>query len=154
MYPMTAYKSRPPSDQPRDVEAWALAEAAQRLIRSSQEPQDVIQLQAALRLNQRLWTIFQASVTEDDCPLPTELRQNILSLSLVVDRETTARLIDQDANRLSLLIEINRSVSGGLSQRTESDPTAQPASAPAERQPSSDTGPQSGPAGSAFRVSA
>ena len=115
MYPSTVYQSRPTSDDPRETEAWALTEAARRLVQASRQPEDVAALQTALRLNQRLWTIFQVSVADDACPLPADLRSNILRLSLVVDRETVARLADQDTSKLDLLVEINRSVAGGLS---------------------------------------
>ncbi|WP_029007956.1 flagellar biosynthesis regulator FlaF [Azospirillum halopraeferens] len=119
MKPTPKYTSRPTSDDPRDVEAWALAEAARRLIDAGRAPSNGEALQAALQLNQRLWTIFQASISEDDCPLPQDLRTNIAALSLMVDRETMARLADLDATKLDRLIEINRSVSSGLSQKVE-----------------------------------
>ena len=125
MHPSTAYQSRPTSDDPRETEAWALTEAARRLIQASRQPGDVATLQSALRLNQRLWTIFQVSMTDDACELSADLRSNILRLSLVVDRETVARLADQDAGKLGMLIEINRSVAGGLSSpRAATDASA------------------------------
>ncbi|MGQ9370828.1 flagellar biosynthesis regulator FlaF [Azospirillum sp. A39] len=122
MKPTPKYASRPASDDPRDVEAWALAEAARRLIDASRQPDDSESLQAALQLNQRLWTIFQAAISEDDCQLPHDLRTNIAALSLMVDRETMARLADLDGGKLDRLIEINRSVASGLSQRVEGAP--------------------------------
>ena len=129
MYPSTAYQSRPTSEDPRETEAWALTEAARRLVQASRQPVDVAMLQNALRLNQRLWTIFQVSVADDACPLPADVRSNILRLSLVVDRETVARLADQDVSKLDLLVEINRSVAGGLSgpSATAEAPTARAA---------------------------
>ncbi|NYZ16368.1 hypothetical protein HL658_27825 [Azospirillum sp. RWY-5-1] len=126
MKPTPKYASRPTSDDPRDVEAWALAEAARRLIDASRDPGNPDALQAALQLNQRLWTIFQASITEDDCVLPPELRTNIAALSLLVDRETMARLADLDATKLDTLISINRNVSGGLGVKLDGAPTAAP----------------------------
>ena len=132
-----AAASRPPSDDPRDVEAWALAEASRRLIDASRNPDDVEGLRAALQLNQRLWTIFQAAITEDDCPMPSDLRTNVAALSLMVDRETVARLIDLDVTKLELLININRNVAGGLSQKIEGAPVAppQPSQAPTSLAP-------------------
>lgn len=121
------YVNRPISDNPRDTEAWALTEAARRLANAARQPDDLAALQAALSINQRLWTIFQAAVTEADCPLPPQLRQNVLTLSMIVDRETTARMFDGDAGKLDLLININRQVAGGLSA---SPAPAQPKTAP------------------------
>lgn len=113
----TGYLNRPVSDDPRDTEAWALTEAARRLIDAARSPNNTAALQSALQINQRLWTIFQASVTEADCPLPRDLRENIAALSLMVDRLTMARLADLDVAQLDPLIQINRSVAAGLSQR-------------------------------------
>lgn len=121
-----AAASRPTSDDPRDVEAWALAEASRRLIDASRNPDDVETLRAALQLNQRLWTIFQAAITEDDCPMPADMRTNVAALSLMVDRETVARLVDLDVAKLDVLININRNVAGGLSVKLEGAPKAIP----------------------------
>lgn len=121
-----AAASRPPSDDPRDVEAWALAEASRRLIDAARDPDDVEGLRGALQLNQRLWTIFQAAITEEDCPMPPDLRTNVAALSLLVDRETVARLIDLDVTKLETLININRNVAGGLSVKLEGAPKAIP----------------------------
>ncbi len=118
MKPTPTYANKPTSDNPRDVEAWALAEAARRMINAG-HARDVEALQAALQLNQRLWTIFQAAVTEEDCGHPPEVRTNIAALSLLVDRETTARLIDLDFDKLETLVSVNRSVASGLTAQGE-----------------------------------
>lgn len=114
MKPTPMYSTRPTTDDPREVEAWALGEAARRLIDAARDPGNTDALRAALQLNQRLWTIFQAAMTEDDCPLPYALRTNIAALSLLVDRETMARMADLDGTKLDVLININRNVAGGL----------------------------------------
>lgn len=114
MKPTPMYSTRPTTDDPREVEAWALGEAARRLIDAARDPNNTDALRAALQLNQRLWTIFQAAITEDDCPLPYALRTNIAALSLLVDRETMARMADLDGTKLDQLININRNVAGGL----------------------------------------
>ncbi len=134
MKPTPTYANKPTSDNPRDVEAWALAEAARRLIDASRNPDNVEALRAALQLNQRLWTIFQAAMTEDDCGHPAEVRTNIAALSLLVDRETVARLIDLDVTKLGTLVEINRSVASGLSARLDAPqaPAQAPTQAPAQ----------------------
>jgi flagellar biosynthesis regulator FlaF len=131
MKPTPKYSTRPTSDDPRDVEAWALGEAARRLADASREPDNLDALRAALQLNQRLWTIFQAAMTEDDCPLPKDLRTNIAALSLLVDRETMARLVDLDATKLELLININRNIAGGLMDGRAAQARNEAAAAPA-----------------------
>lgn len=129
------YATRPVSDEPRDTESWALTEAARRLIDASRNPSNREALQNALILNQKLWTIFQISISEDDCPLPKALRENLAALSLLVDRETTARLADLNTTKLDTLIQVNRAVATGLAQRT--GPVA-PASGPEAPKPAGD----------------
>lgn len=124
MKPATGYSNRPTSDDPRDVEAWGLTEAARRLIHARQVPDNTEQLRQALSLNQRLWTIFQTSMVDPECPLPKDIRDNVLALSIIVDRQTFDRLIDLDVNKLDRLIDINRAVATGLSQRPAAPTTA------------------------------
>lgn len=138
MKPATGYNNRPTSDDPRDVEAWGLTEAARRLIHARQAPENPDLLRQALSLNQRLWTIFQTSMVDPECPLPKDIRDNVLALSIIVDRQTFDRLIDLDVNKLDRLIDINRAVATGLSQRptaSAASPAAASASAPPQTAP-------------------
>jgi flagellar protein FlaF len=82
---------------------------------------------AALRLNWRLWTIIQADVSAEDSPLPEEIRQNILSLSVFIDRQTVKALADPDASKLRVLIDINRNIAAGLMANVENAESAEPA---------------------------
>lgn len=118
MKPTPTYANKPTSDNPRDVEAWALAEAARRMIAAG-HAKDEKAFREALQLNQRLWTIFQAAITEEDCGHPPEVRTNIAALSLLVDRETTNRLIDLDFGKIDTLVNINRNVASGLTAQGE-----------------------------------
>lgn len=133
MKPATGYTNRPVSEDPRDVEAWGLTEAARRLIHARQSPDNPELLRQALSLNQRLWTIFQTSMVDPECPLPRDVRDNILTLSIIVDRQTFDRLIDLDTTKLDRLIDINRAVATGLSQRPAAgeSPVAPPTQAAA-----------------------
>lgn len=111
------YTTRPDSHDPREVEAWALTEAARRIVAATRDAANQAGLRDALLLNQRLWTIFQVSMAEADCPLPDDLRRNIFSLSVIVDRQTTARLVDLDIAKMDILLDINRQVAAGLRER-------------------------------------
>lgn len=112
------YVNRPTSNDAREVESWALTEAARRLVDASRSPENRSALQNALLLNQKLWTIFQGAISEDNCPLPRELRQNLAALSILVDRQTTARLVDLNGEKLGTLVEINRAVASGLAMKS------------------------------------
>src|SRR3546814_10081645 len=52
---------------------------------------------AALRLNWRLWTIIQADVSAPENPLPSDIKQNILSLSVFIDKHTVGALAEPEA---------------------------------------------------------
>lgn len=153
MKPATGYSNRPTSDDPRDVEAWGLTEAARRLIHARQSPDNSDLLRQALSLNQRLWTIFQTSMVDPECPLPKDIRDNVLALSIIVDRQTFDRLIDLDVNKLDRLIDINRAVATGLSQRPAAGTVAGAPAAPATMAAPAPKPPQAPPPGTAGKLS-
>ncbi len=123
------YTSRPSGDDPRSTEAWALGEASRRLALAA-KMNDVEALREALRLNARLWSIFQAALSEPDCPLPQDVRENVLTLSLMVDRHILARLGDLDGTKIQPILDINRAIAEGLAAKS-----AQPAAAAATAAP-------------------
>jgi flagellar protein FlaF len=71
-------------------------------------------LSAALRRNQVLWSIFQAELTDPDNPLPKELKENILSLSLFIDKRTLEIMAFPSPEKLSAIININLNLAAGL----------------------------------------
>ena len=124
------YVSRPSGDDPRSTEAWALGEASRRLALAAKMNDKGEALREALRLNQRLWSIFQAALSEPDCPLPQDVRDNVLALSVMVDRHSMARLVDLDGSKIGPILDINRAVAEGLSAKSP-----QPAAAAAATRP-------------------
>ena len=120
-------KYRQPAQQggsPRETEGRALMEAARRLAIAKDNPGDEAALVDTVRLNWRLWTIFQSEVTELDIDLPEELRSNMLTLCNYVDKRTVEILSDPNPILLDVLININRNIAAGL--LADSD-TAKPA---------------------------
>lgn len=112
----TGYASQPKDMDPRSTEAWALAEASRRLMAAARITDDNGEaLRAALILNQRLWSIFQASLIDPSCALPKDIRDNVLALSVMVDRNVMQRLADLDGSKIQPIIDINRSIAEGLS---------------------------------------
>jgi flagellar biosynthesis activator protein FlaF len=143
-----AYVSRPNGDDPRSTEAWALGEASRRLALAAKMDDKGEALREALRLNQRLWSIFQAALSEPDCPLPKDVRDNVLALSVMIDRHTMARLGDLDASKVGPILDINRAIAEGLSARPAQSAAGAPAARPAAPAPATPT------ATPAMRVSA
>ena len=110
------------SGGPRSTEARALTEAARRMSAAQQGlPDDEKAYQDALRLNWRLWTIIQADVSSPENPLPPEIKSNIISLSIFVDRQTLSALGEPDPAKMDVLININRNIAAGLMQSPEDE---------------------------------
>ena len=109
----------------RDTEAQALLEAARKLD-AAIGGENTDAYRTALRQNWRLWTIIQADVAGEDSPLPDEIRQNILSLSVFIDKHTVSALAEPNGRKLRVLIEINRHIAGGLMAKFNADVSVAP----------------------------
>ena len=109
-----AYNSVPPPGNPRQTEAWALTEAARRINDAGERFGPGPEFLAALRLNWRLWTIFQASLSAADSGVPDEIRGNMLSLANFVDRTTVDLIANPTVEGAAVLININRQIAAGL----------------------------------------
>ena len=101
----------------RELEASILSRSAARLsaVQKNWDASDrEAMLDEALRYNQRLWTLFQAELLEEDNPMPTEIKRNLLSLSAFIDKRTFDVLAYPEQNKLNILIDINRNIAAGL----------------------------------------
>jgi flagellar biosynthesis activator protein FlaF len=132
--PAKAYPRTPELGNPARTEAWALLEAARQLHQTKEGP--IEDFRAALRKNWRLWTIFQASLSEADCTVPLPIRRNLLGLSNFIDRQTAQLLVTRDAAKIDVLVNINRQISEGLleGQRASARASQQAPMAPADPQ--------------------
>ena len=99
---------------PREVEAMAFTKAALMLDEARGQLEDYDAYAAALKFNQLLWTIIQADIVDKENKLPAQLKANILSLSIFVDKQTVKALADVDAEHLDVLININKNLAEGL----------------------------------------
>jgi flagellar protein FlaF len=128
--PLDAYLSVEKATLPqRDLEANVLTKAAMRLqsLRDNwTSAEHYALLGETLNYNQRVWTFFQAELTMEDNPLPDEIKRNLLTLSVYVDRRTFEVLAYPAPEKLDILISINLNIAAGLRGQT-----TQPASAPA-----------------------
>jgi len=103
---------------PRDLEAQLLLRAASRLqsVHDDWEGQRSA-LDHALLFNRKLWTVFLTSVTNQDNPLPADLRQNIANIGIFVMNHTLNVINNPQPERLRSLININRNLAAGLGGR-------------------------------------
>jgi flagellar biosynthesis activator protein FlaF len=100
---------------PRELEADLLLSAAAKLqtIRDGWDSKSA-ELDAALRYNRKLWSIFVTSATSPENPLPVLVRQNVANLGLFVFKQTLRILADPKPENLGTLININRELAAGL----------------------------------------
>ena len=116
---------------PREVEAMAFTKAALMLEDVKKSAGKIEDFSKALRFNHLLWTIIQADLTEPDNNLPAEIKANVMSLSIFVDKHTTKALRTLAAADLDVLININRNLAAGLRTTAPADaPAPAPTSPP------------------------
>lgn len=78
----------------------------------------------AVRLNWRLWTIFQAELLDPDSTVAMDIRTNLLSLAQYIDKHTVDFLAKPTPDKIDTLVNINRELATGLYQRpTEEKPS-------------------------------
>ena len=108
----------------RDVEADVLIKAALKL-KNCQENWSTASLNtdlnAALKFNQRVWTIFQAELGNMNNPLPQRLKIDLLRLSAFIDKRTLELMASPAPEKMTILININFNIAAGLRTR----PTAE-----------------------------
>jgi flagellar protein FlaF len=101
----------------REIEAMALTKAALQLKKCrndwDQDDRNGKRLES-LQTNQRIWSILQGELSRDDNPLPKQIRQDLLSLSLFVDKRTFDVMAYPSPEKLDILININLNIAAGL----------------------------------------
>ena len=101
----------------RDIEAGALTRCAMLLSdcrKNWDAPDRDDQLAEALRTNQMVWSILQSELVRDDNPLPLDIRQNILTLSVFIDNRIIQVMADPNPDKLMIIIDINLNLAAGL----------------------------------------
>ena len=107
----------------REIEAMALTKAALQLkkCRNEWDPDDRDGRRAAsLEYNQRIWTILQGELSREDNPLPKAIRQDLLSLSVFIDKRSFEVLSYPSPEKLDILININLNIAAGLRSNSSS----------------------------------
>jgi len=102
----------------RELEAEVLCKAAVRL-KECQDNWDSPDnasgmLSDALKYNQKVWSFFQTEIANPENPLPTKLKEDLLNLSIFIDKRTFEILAYPAPEKLSALISINLNIAAGL----------------------------------------
>ncbi len=101
----------------RELEASVLSRAG-LMLKSVKEnwssPDRNQKLQEAIKFNQKVWSFFQAELSDPDNPLPRNLREDILNLSLFIDKRLFEVMAFPDPEKLTIVIDINFNIASGL----------------------------------------
>jgi flagellar biosynthesis activator protein FlaF len=106
----------------RELEASVLTKAG-LMLKNCQEnwnaPDRSSRLEEAVKYNQKVWSFFQSELTMPDNALPKKLREDILNLSLFLDKRLFEILAYPEPQKLTIAININLNLAAGLSTRVE-----------------------------------
>ncbi len=101
----------------RELEASVLSRAGLMLksVRDNwQSPDRDQKLLEAVKFNQKVWSFFQAELSDPDNPLPKNLREDILNLSIFIDKRLFEVMAFPDPEKLSIVIDIDFNIAAGL----------------------------------------
>jgi flagellar protein FlaF len=101
----------------RDLEAEVLSKAAYKLKfcqNNWDSPNRDELLDEALKYNQKIWTVFQAELAKPENPLPEKIKQDLLSLSVFVDKRIFEIMSFPAPEKLNAIININLNIAAGL----------------------------------------
>ena len=104
-----------------EVDAIVLRQAADRLQKAQQSPAEDY-FEETLLYNQLIWTVIQSEMTAEN-PLSPEIKANLVSLSIFVDKQTVKAIGTREPELLNTLIDINRNISLGLERMVPEQPT-------------------------------
>jgi flagellar protein FlaF len=116
--PLEAYRTVQKNTQSgRELEASVLTKAAM-LLQNCQNAWDAgdreQKLGEALRYTQKIWTYFQSELAQPENPLPKKLREDLLSLSIFIDKRIFELMAYPTPEKLTVLININLNIAAGL----------------------------------------
>lgn len=101
----------------RELEASVLTKGG-LMLKACQEnweaPDREAKMMEAIKYNQKIWSFFQAELSEPTNPLPKELRQDLLNLSIFIDKRFFEVMAYPDPEKLTAVININFNVAAGL----------------------------------------
>ena len=119
----------------REIEAAALTRCATMLSDCQKHWDSPVrdkELDEALCTNQRVWSILQSELVRPDNPLPKKLKEDLLTLSVFIDKRIIEVMANPESAKLNILIDINLNLAAGLNSMpaneeiSEKEPSAMP----------------------------
>jgi flagellar protein FlaF len=101
----------------RETEARVLTKAALKL-KYCRDNWDAAnrseKMEEALTYTQRVWSLIQADLLDENNPLPRNLKENILNLSTFIDKRIFNIMAYPDPEKLNLIVDIHLNLAAGL----------------------------------------
>ena len=101
----------------RELEASVLAKAGLMLKKVKENwdaPDRDKKLLDAVKFNQKVRSFFQAELSDPENPLPKNLREDILNLSIFIDKRLFEVMAFPDPEKLAIVIDIDFNIAAGL----------------------------------------
>ena len=120
----------------REIEAGALTRCALMLSdcqKNWDAPNRDEALAEALRTNQRVWSILQSELVKEDNPLPIQIREDLLTLSVFIDNRIIQVMAHPEPAKLKILIDINLNIAAGLNKKPDKEEVRKMAPLPAAK---------------------
>jgi flagellar protein FlaF len=110
----SAYSAaKAPTRTVKDLEFDAIARITRQMITAAKaKPYDFNAMVSALHNNRKMWILFAADVADEQNELPTELKEQIISLAAFT-KEYTGQVMSREAN-VRPLVDINTAIMRGL----------------------------------------
>ena len=118
------------TDSLRETEARVLIQGAIKLRQCQEdwESKDIrFRINEALKYNRRIWSIFQSELVKTENHLPEDLRQNLLSLSIFVDKQIFRAMAHPSPEMLNSIIRVNTGIAEGLRMSPDDEKVMRPA---------------------------
>jgi len=117
-----AYVTTAAETDGRSLEAAVLMKAAMKLDGlakrlESGEDVKVQEISDIMDFNQKIWQVFMDDMKNPDHDLPQEIKNNIASLAMFVFKRTQEVFIDTKAEKIEVLVNINRNIAAGLNKK-------------------------------------
>ena len=99
------------AEDPREIEYRAMGMVTGKLI-EAQQAGDQRKLIEAVHLNEKLWALFRADLSQPGNALPMDLRARLISISLWVQRHSSK--VTKGEGDIEALIDVNKNIMAGL----------------------------------------
>ena len=119
------HRTQNAAEDPRSIEYRLLGQVTAYLLEAERDPANGVKRVEAALWNRRVWTALKLDLLDPGNKLPADLKANLVSIALWVERNTSQVLSFR--SDLSHIIGVNKRIMEGLKPRVASDAPTTPA---------------------------